>query len=180
MNPSSPFSAMFDQTQFLTNLWVEFATKMMATAVSTDPSASAPDNARRMRSAMFQAMGQATEQYMRSPQFLQTMQGAINASIEARKQMNDLLTRMHHDAQGTAKQDVDTLQVSVRHMETRVLDRLDEIASRLDALSQRLDALEGGNGATDNGESGPSASARSAAGQAKKRTRNGANSRHGD
>jgi len=136
MNPG------LEQVQQLTTMWLDFATRMTAAGLSFQPEQPPPDAARHVRDVALEALGQQADKYMRSPQFLQGIKQTIDTSIAARRQLNDLLAQAHHSVQGVAKQDLDALSLSVRHMETRVLDRLEQLMDRLDEVGRRLDALE--------------------------------------
>jgi hypothetical protein len=135
----------FEQAQRFAGLWMEYVSKMMPTALAFDPGKAPPEFAKQLRSMGFQSMAQYTEEFMRSPQFLEAMKQSMEMAISFRKQMNDFLTGMQHNLQGVARQDIDSLMLSVRHMETRVLESMDDIASKLEAISRRLDVLERGN-----------------------------------
>jgi hypothetical protein len=143
INTGDPqMSSLFDQAQLLTRLWVDFATRMVSAGMRSNGSASPPDAARAVRTGMFEAMSQMFDQYMRSPQALELVKQSMDMAINFRKQRNDMLTRIHHETQGTAKQDIDSLMLNVRHLETRVLDCLEAMTARLDAIGRRLDTLE--------------------------------------
>jgi hypothetical protein len=70
------------------------------------------------------------------------MKQSMDAAITFRKQVNDFLTSLHHNTQGIARQDIDSLMLSVRHLETRVLDRLEQITERIEQIDKRLSAIE--------------------------------------
>jgi hypothetical protein len=137
-------SSPFEETQKLTNLWGEFAARMASAGMNLDPTGDTPgpDAARQMRSAMLSAMSQYTQQYMRSEQFTDLMKKSLDASIAWQRQMNEFLTKAHHSVESAARSDVDELHRSVRHLEQRMLDQMEQIAARLDAVSQRLDAMQ--------------------------------------
>jgi cell division septum initiation protein DivIVA len=59
-------------------------------------------------------------------------------ALAFRRQMNSALTAAHHDLQGTAKEDVDTLLRSVKHLETRLLDRIEDLETRLEAIQSEI------------------------------------------
>jgi len=145
-------NSFFEQAQLLTRLWMDTATKMAAAGLRQDPQAAPSETARAYRSAVLDAMTASFDQYMRSPQALEIVRQSMDAAIGFRKQWNDMLTRMHHEMQGTAKQDIDSLLLSVQHLETRVLDCMEQLSSRLESISRRLDALEVGSNHKSNGE----------------------------
>jgi hypothetical protein len=136
-----------DNAAFFTKMWMEFATRMMTAGTSFNPFAPPPEAARQARGSYFGALSEFADQMMRSPQFLQLMKQSMDTSLGMRKQMDDFMTGLRHDTQGTAKEDIDSLMVAVRHMGTRMRDRMDEIDDHLREISRRLDAMEGnGNG----------------------------------
>ncbi|HWE94054.1 MAG TPA: hypothetical protein VG269_08840 [Tepidisphaeraceae bacterium] len=142
-----------DNAAFFTKMWMEFATRMMTAGTSFNPFAPPPEAARQARGSYFGALSEFADQMMRSPQFLQLMKQSMDTSLGMRKQMDDFMTGLRHDTQGTAKEDIDSLMVTVRHLGTRMRDRMDEIDDHLREISRRLDAMEGnGNG---NGRAAP-------------------------
>lgn len=126
---------MFESADAFTRMWGDFAMKMMTAGMSAQPGSAPPDAARQMRSAMFKAMGDQCEEFMRSPAFLEMMKQSMDASVSLRTQLNEFLTRMHHETQGVARDDVDTIMLTIRHFESRVLDRLEDLERRMDAIA---------------------------------------------
>ena len=135
---------VFDQSKRFLELWTDMATKMASAGLAADPDAAPTDAARQVRSAVFQAMTQQADQFMRSPQFLEFVKQSLDSSSQGREQLNDFFTRLHHEIQGVARQDIDNVLAGVHQLETRVIDRLEEVTNRLDELKRRLDALENG------------------------------------
>ncbi|MGE5609097.1 MAG: hypothetical protein ACM359_07570 [Bacillota bacterium] len=133
----------FEQTRQFTEMWTEMASKMMSASTAYEPGASPPDAARQVRSAAFRSMSQFAEQFMRWPQFLTAMRQSMDAAATIQKQINDFMTSMRHNTQGVARDDIDSVLQSVEHLETRLLDRLEDLSDRLDNLSRRLAAAEG-------------------------------------
>src|SRR5215469_11010948 len=111
------------------------ATKMAAAGLAASPDTPPPDAARQMRSALFQAMSQQADQFMRSPQFLEFIKLSLDSSIQSREQLNEFYTRMHHEIQGVARQDIDHILSGIHQSETRIMDRLEEITRRLEDLN---------------------------------------------
>src|SRR4029079_6146309 len=109
-------SSPFDAAQQLTGMWMDFATKMSTAGVAFSPDSDPPEAGKQVRGAIFGAMSQYADQFMRSPQFLGMMKQSLDASIAFRKQINDFLTQLHHSTQSVAQQDIDSLLLSVRHV----------------------------------------------------------------
>jgi len=142
-------NTQFEQAQEMGTLWLEMVTKMMSSAASANPKQSPSEAAHCLRDTSLAAMGQQVDRYIRSPQFLAMMKQSLDAQIAFRKQFNQFFTEALHSVQGVARQDVDALALSVRHVENRVLDRIEALCERLEEVSRRLDVLEPANGRPD-------------------------------
>ena len=154
--PTPTNNPAFEAAQQLGNLWAEWATKMATASLAFRAGSAPPDTARSMRDAGFEAMAHSTDQFMRTPQFMEMMKQSLDASIAFRKQLNELFTQAQHSVQSPAKSDVDGVTKAIRRVETRVLARIEELCDRLDAVSQRLDAIENGDSNhEDNGAAKP-------------------------
>jgi hypothetical protein len=56
-----------------------------------------------------------------------------------RKMTTDFLTRAQHETQSPAREDIDNVLLSVRQVETRILDRLDDLSCEVNELRTRVD-----------------------------------------
>ena len=131
---------VFNPTQRFAELWTDLAARMAAAGVAADPNAGPTETARAARSSALQGLSQFADQYMRSPQFLETMKQSFDSMLNFREQANDLLTRLHHELQGVARQDVDSLLSGIHQLESRIVDRLEDISTRLEVLEKRAGA----------------------------------------
>jgi hypothetical protein len=117
---------------------------MAAAQMAANGDASPTQTAREARTAVFEAMGRYTDQFMRSPQFLEYTRSSLDGSMQIREQLNDFLTRMRHELQGVAKQDVESVLAGVHQMERRVIERLDALDRKIEELAQRVGRAEKG------------------------------------
>jgi hypothetical protein len=150
-----------------TRMWTDFATRMMSAGMSFSPDSPPPEIARNMRSAMFQAMSRYAEEFLQSPQFLEAMKQSMDMGVQFRQMVNDFLGRVQFEMQGVTRSDVDALVTRLKHMETRILDRLGDLADRLERLEEQMDAparetsrpgiAESGHGVRPSRAKGPSA-----------------------
>ncbi len=136
----------FEQAAAFQKLWMETFTKMAQTGFSFTPDSTPPEFLRQMRSGIFQALSKSWEDYMRSPQFRDSMKAMMDNAITFRKMGNEMLTQAHHSLQGTARADIDDLMQAIHHLETRILDCVEKVTTRLDKLEAKLNATAG-NGA---------------------------------
>ena len=135
-----------------------------AEGMTADPNTPPPEAARQFRSAAFRAMSEQADQFMRSPQFLEYVKQSLNAAIRGREQLNEFLTRMHHEVQSVARQDIDTVLCGIHQLESRVVERLEEIGRRLDDMDRRMAAQETGTRRANQKRTGRKNAARNAGG----------------
>jgi hypothetical protein len=135
-NESSQDDADRDsQFAAFSRIWSDTFTRLMQLGGTFSPDSAPPEILRQMRSSVFQALSQSWEEYLRSPQFLETTKQWLDQAVNMRQMTNDYLTRLHQEMQTPARQDIDAVLLSVRHMERRVLDRLEQIEARLESVA---------------------------------------------
>jgi hypothetical protein len=112
-------------------IWMESISKTMQAAFRFTPDSAPPEVLRQIRAGIFQALAESWDQFMRSPQFLDGMRQWMENAIAFRKISNEFLGRARNDLQAPSRSDIDTVMLAVRHMEKRLLDRLDELSARI-------------------------------------------------
>jgi len=130
------FEKAAEQAAAFQKLWMESASKMVQAALSATPKAD-PDALRQVRTDMFQALAQSWEEFLRSPQFLESMKQWTENAVSFRKMSSDALAKMRNEIQAPSRDDIDTVMLAVRHLETRLLDRLDGLSAQLAALNSQ-------------------------------------------
>ncbi|MDB6017593.1 MAG: hypothetical protein JWR19_2082 [Pedosphaera sp.] len=145
----------FEKAAAFQKIWMDTFTRMAQSGFSLSPDSTPPEFLRQMRSGIFHALSKSWEEFMRSPQFTESMKGMMDNAIAFRKMSNDFLTGAHHTFQGTARADIDSLMLALRHLETRILDRVEDISTRLDQLEQRLDGAPRNGKASAHGKNVP-------------------------
>lgn len=155
-DPFAEASERFSQGQNqFAKMWTDFAGKMATAGVSFAPESTPPDAAKQMRGAFFKALSDYCEEYMRSPEFLDSWKQAMDGAIQFRRQMNESLGKMHHELGGTSRQDVDRTMIAISHLERRLVDTMERAAERVDEVAGRVDALEKKMNGSSPGRSGP-------------------------
>lgn len=141
---------MTDAQNLFSKMWTDMGAKLMDAGMASAPGMPTPDGARQMRTAFFRAWADYCDELMRSPEFLETMKQSMAGAVEFRRQLNESLGRMHHEFQGTSRQDVDNLMQSMAQVERRVLNAVEGLSDKLEMVNARIDALEGraGSGAS--------------------------------
>jgi len=123
------------QTAAFQKIWMESMSKGMQAACTLSPGASPSELLLKIRSGIFSALTQSWEEFMRSPQFLEGMQKYMEHSVGMRKTTNDLFGKLRNEFQSPSREDVDTIMVSVRHIEKRLLDRVDDLSAQVHSFT---------------------------------------------
>ena len=127
------FEKAAEQVSAFQKLWTEtFAKALLATA--NGAGSPPPEMLRQIRSGIFQTLAGAWEEFMRSPQFLESMKQWMESAVSFRRITNDFMARVRNETQSPSRDDIDSVMLTVRHIEKRLLDRLDELSAKLDRL----------------------------------------------
>lgn len=148
------FEKTAEQIAAFQRIWSDSITKMMQTAFTMAPNSAPPEVLRQIRSGLFQALAQSWDEFLRSPQFLDGMKQWMDNAINFRKMSNDFMAKVRNELQGPSREDIDTVMLSVRHMEKRLLDRVEELSTQMAELNQRLGNEGKTNGKTSRRPSG--------------------------
>jgi hypothetical protein len=132
-----------EQAMAFQKMWMDSASKMMQAAFTVTPGSASPELVRQMRGGIFQALTESWDEFMRSPQFLEGSKQWMDNAITFRKMTNEFMAKMRNEMQAPSRDDIDNVMLNVRHMEKRLLDRLEELSDQLEALNGKL-----GNGIT--------------------------------
>ena len=132
------FAKSAEQLAAFQKIWMESLSKMMQAGFSFGPNAPPPELLKQMRSGIFEALAKTWEDYMRSPQFLEGMKQWMDGAIAFRKMTNDFMAKVRNEMQSPSRDDIDHVMIAVRHMEKRLLDRIEELAVRVNDLNLLL------------------------------------------
>ena len=135
---SQNFEKMAEQAAAFQKIWMESMSRMFQAAFTFSPGSPPPEAMRQVRSGIFQALSDSWEQFMRSPQFMEGMKPWMDNAIAARKMSNDFMAKVRNELQSPSRDDIDTIMLTVRHMERRLLDRLDALSEEIAILKDEL------------------------------------------
>lgn len=130
-------SHMVEQLAAFQKIWGETFGKLMQLGFTFSPESAPPEFLRQMRSGIFEALGQSWEHFLRSPQFMEGTKQQMDQAIAFRKMSNDFYTKVRHETQAASRDDIDAVMLAVRHMETRILDRIEKMAVQMDGAGKR-------------------------------------------
>jgi hypothetical protein len=132
MSESSENTA--EQAAAFQKIWLDSISKLLNTAFTFGGDSPPPEILREIRSGVFSALAKSWEEFMRSPQFLDSMKQWMDNAIAFRKMSNDFMATARNEMQATSRDDVDTVMLAVRHMEKRLLDRIEELSTQVHEL----------------------------------------------
>jgi hypothetical protein len=116
---------------------LEGFSKATEAAFKITPDSAPPEIMRQIRAGIFQMLAESWDEFLRSPQFLDGMRQCMDNAIAFRKISNEFLGRVRNDLQAPSRSDIDTVMLAVRHMEKRLLDRLDEMSGQMAQIEGR-------------------------------------------
>ena len=61
----------------------------------------------------------------------------MDNAINFRKMSNDFMAKVRNEVQAPSRDDIDRVMLTVRHMEKRLLDRMEDLSSRIAELNNR-------------------------------------------
>jgi hypothetical protein len=147
----------FAQATAFQKMWMDAFGGMAEVWTRASPGQPPNEAMKEMRAGMLKILTQSWEEFMRSPQFLEYMKKSMDGFMTLQKYSSDAMTRGRHGAQAPAREDIDNILMAIRHMERRLLDRMEEVDASVAGTARRLDALE------KNGKEKPPAAARKTA-----------------
>ncbi|HYG35904.1 MAG TPA: hypothetical protein VEC99_14025 [Clostridia bacterium] len=135
---NADFDRTAEQAAAFQKMWMDSASKMMQAVFTSTPNSPTPETIRQMRSGIFQALASSWDEFLRTPQFQDSMKQWMENAINFRKMTSDFMAKARNEMQAPSRDDVDTILLNVRHMEKRLLDRIEELALQVDQLQERL------------------------------------------
>ena len=116
-------------TDFLKG-WAESFSRILQSASNFTPDNLPPEILRQIRAGIFQALAKSWEEFLRSPQFLESMKQMMDNAVAFRQMSGDFFTTIRRETQGVNREDVDKILLAVHELETRLNRRVDELANR--------------------------------------------------
>jgi len=130
----------FDQATAFQKVWMDSFAKMAGTWAEFSPESPAPDELRKMRGNMLKVLAETWDDYMRTPQFMELMKASINGALDLKGMARDGLNWVHGQLEVPNKEDLDGVLLALRHVERRLLDRIEGVDDRLAGLEAALGA----------------------------------------
>src|SRR5436190_6674285 len=129
------FTKTAEQMAAFQKIWMESFTQLMQTAMTGVPTSAPPEVLRQMRSGIFRSLARSWDEFLRSPQYLEGMRQWMDGTISVRKMRNEWMAKVRNELQAPSREDIDAIMLSVRHMEQRLLARMEDLSKRIEALN---------------------------------------------
>ena len=130
-------------------VWLESMSKLMQAAFTFSPDSTPPEVLREIRNNVLQTLGEGWNEYLRSPEFQESMKQWMENAIAFRQITNDFMARVRKEMQAPSRDDVEAIQQNVQHLETRLLERMEALAKQIEELNLPSDAHKPATGKTD-------------------------------
>src|ERR1700745_1505245 len=133
---------IFDQVAAFQKLWMDSFTDIAG--VCSQYSASSPpvDEMRKMRSGMLKVLAETWDEYLRTPLFMEMMKASLNGALDLKRMARDGMNLVHEQFESPSKEDIDGVLLAIRHVERRLLDRLEGLDDRVANLDQKIDKVD--------------------------------------
>ncbi len=132
----------FDQVAAFQRLWTDSFANMASVWSQFSPSSPPSDEMRKMRGGMLKVLSETWDEYMRTPQFMEMMKGSLNGALDLKRMARDGMNRVHEQFENPTKEDIDGVLLAIRHVERRILDRLEGLDDRLANLAEKIDKVD--------------------------------------
>lgn len=134
----------FEQAAAFQKLWSDSFTNMAHVWSQFSPGSPPIEEARKMRSGMMNVLSESLDEFMRTPQFLEMMKQSMNGAMKMKSMSREGLHKMHDQLEIPHKEDLDGVLLALRHVERRLLERMEDLDENLAKLSEKTsEANEG-------------------------------------
>jgi len=131
-----------DQVAAFQKLWTDSFANMAGVWSQFSPGSPPSDEMRKMRGGMLKVLSETWDEYMRTPQFMEMMKASLNGALDLKRMARDGMNRVHEQFETPSKEDIDGVLLAIRHVEGRLLDRLEGLDDRVVNLNEKIDKID--------------------------------------
>ncbi len=128
-----------EQAAAVQKLWMDSFTDMANVWSQFSPSKPPPEQLRKMRSGMLKVLAESWEEFMRTPFFMEMMKNSMNSALDLRRMGQAGAAKLHEQTGIAAKEDIDGILMAIRHIERRLMERMEGVGEKFDEVERRLD-----------------------------------------
>lgn len=129
-------SKTLDQALAFQRLWTGSFAKVAGVMTQYSPASPPLEEARKLRAGLLDVLGETTQEFMQSPQFLEMMKTSLNGMLGLRRLSREGMDHLHEQFDTPDKDDIDGVLLAIRHVERRILDRLEGLDERVAHLEE--------------------------------------------
>jgi hypothetical protein len=139
---SDNLNKYFDQVTAFQKLWTDSLANMASVWSQFSPGSPPTDEMRKMRGGLLKVLAETWDEYMRTPQFMEIMTASLNGMLDLKRMARDGMNRVHEQFENPTKNDIDDVLLAIRHVERRLLDRLEGLNDRVANLDEKIDNVD--------------------------------------
>src|SRR6202030_3732107 len=139
---SDNMNKAFDQVAAFQKLWTDSFANMTSVWSQFSPGSPPLEEMREMRGGMLKVLAETWDEYMRTPLFMEMMKASLNGALDLKRMARDGMNRVHEQFENPSKEDIDGVLLAIRHVERRLLDRLEGLDDRVANLDPKNDKVE--------------------------------------
>ena len=131
----------FEQAAAFQKLWMDSFADMASVWSQFSPGSPPSDEMRKMRGGMLKVLAETWDEYMRTPQFMELMKASLSGALDLKRMARAGMNRAHEQFENPSKEDIDGVLMAIRHVERRLLDRLEGLDERVANLDEKIDKV---------------------------------------
>jgi hypothetical protein len=139
---SDNINKWFDQVAAFQKLWTDSYANMANVWSEISPGSPPSDEMRKMRGGMLKVLAETWDEYMRTPQFMEMMKASLSGALDLRRMARDGMNRVHEQFENPSREDINEVLLAIRHVERRLLDRLEGLDDRVANLNEKIDKVD--------------------------------------
>ena len=139
---SDDMNKAFDQVSAFQKLWIDSLANMAGVWSQFSPGSSPVDEMRKIRGGMLQVLAETWDEYMRTPQFMEMMKASLSGALDLRRMARDGMNRVHEQFENPSREDINEVLLAIRHVERRLLDRLEGLDDRVASLDEKINKVD--------------------------------------
>jgi hypothetical protein len=132
----------FEQVAAFQKLWADSFANMTGVWSQFSPGSPPSEEMRKMRGGMLKVLTETWDEYMRTPLFMEMMKASLNGALDLKRMARDGMNRVHEQFENPSKEDIDGVLMAIRHVERRLLDRLEGLDDRVLNLNEKIDKID--------------------------------------
>ena len=135
------FGKTFENAAAVQKFWFDSASKMTGVLSQFSPVSPPIEEARKLRNGVLKVLGESCEEFMRTPQFMEMIRTSLNMALDLRGLQRAGMDAIHDQLETPDKEDIDGILLAIRHVERRLLDRLEHLDDRVSEIDRHVGSI---------------------------------------